>query len=188
MNLDIGNFLLSNVKSLGTLFLKEIKNYMQDQNITIDAKSKINKKRNELIENYADIYEVKNGELKLYSKGNSMPIFVENTDLESGFYKKRDEKLELDENLTNKINEEIDLSKQQILKEEKEFIASQKQEGEEYIVDEIGDDEKYVFLTRKSTGTDFQEYIDDELYNKLLNVNDKSNIILIYENGNYRLK
>lgn len=60
-------------------------------------------------------------------------------------------------------------------------------EGETYIIDEIGDDEKYVFLTRKSDNKEFQEFnVSDELYNKILN--DSSIIELIFENGEYKIK
>jgi len=42
-------------------------------------------------------------------------------------------------------------------------------EGEVYKIDEIGDDDKYVFLSRESDGVDKQIFnISDELYNKIL--------------------
>ena len=187
MNLELGSMLLAGAKSLGTLLLKEIKDKMQSNNLTVNAKEKIIKKRNEIIGNYADIYEVKNGEMKLFSKDNKQPEFIGATDLENGFYEKVDNNFKLNKNLTNKINEELNLSKNKIIEEEKEFINSQKKEGEEYIVDEIGDDEKYVFLTRKSTGQSFQEFISDELYSKLLE-QDLSDIILVYDGEKYSIK
>ena len=62
-----------------------------------------------------------------------------------------------------------------------------KKEGEIYIVDEIGDDEKYVFLTRESDGEVFQEFdITDELYNELLNNHDEV-LKIKYENGAYKI-
>ena len=62
-----------------------------------------------------------------------------------------------------------------------------KKEGEIYIVDEIGDDEKYVFLTRESDGEAFQEFdITDELYNELLNNHDEV-LKIKYENGAYKI-
>lgn len=59
-------------------------------------------------------------------------------------------------------------------------------EGEIYIVDEIGDDEKYVFLTREKDGKEEQVFeISDELYEELLN--DTSEILKVkYENGEYK--
>ena len=80
MNLELGKILFAGVKSIGDLFLKEIKEKMQDNNLTADAKEKISKSRNEIIGKYADIYEVKNGELKLYTKNSNMPEFIKNTD------------------------------------------------------------------------------------------------------------
>lgn len=66
---------------------------------------------------------------------------------------------------------------------EKEF----RKEGEIYEVDEIGDDEKYVFLTRLSDKAQMQEFnISNELYNELLN--DKSEELrVIYKNGEYKI-
>ena len=46
MNLELGNMLLEGAKSLGTLLLKEIKNKMQNINLTVNAKEKKNKERN----------------------------------------------------------------------------------------------------------------------------------------------
>ena len=184
MNLELGSVLLAGAKSLGTLLLKEIRNKMQNSNLTVKAKEKINEERNEIIENYADIYEVKNGEMKLFSKNNKSPEFIGATDLENGFYEKQENTFKLNKNLTDKINEELNLSKNRII----EFINSQKHVGEEYLVDEIGDDEKYVFLTRKSTGKSFQEFIPDELYSELLSQENPSNIILVFDGEKYNIK
>lgn len=61
---------------------------------------------------------------------------------------------------------------------------TQGKEGEKYKIDEIGDDEKYVFLSRED-GSDFQEFnISDELYNKILK-NPKIEY-LKFENGEYK--
>ena len=60
-------------------------------------------------------------------------------------------------------------------------------DGEVYKIDEIGDDEKYVFLTKISDGTDKQIFnISDELYNQILN--DRSIDYLVYENNEFRVK
>ena len=60
-------------------------------------------------------------------------------------------------------------------------------EGEVYKIDEIGDDDKYVFLTRESDGVDKQIFnISDELYNKILD--DSSIEYLIYKNGKFEVK
>lgn len=62
-----------------------------------------------------------------------------------------------------------------------------RKEGEIYEVDEIGDDEKYVFLTRLSDKAQMQEFnISNELYNELLN--DKSDELrVVYRNGEYKI-
>lgn len=60
-------------------------------------------------------------------------------------------------------------------------------EGEVYKIDEIGDDDKYVFLTRERDGVDKQIFdISDELYNQILD--DGSIEYLIYKNGEFRVK
>ena len=188
MNLDIGNMLIQGVKNIGESLLKELKNYMSSQNLTENAKIKVQENRNKIINNYADIYEIRNGEISLYSKDNINPEFIESTNLQNGFYNFQDGEYVLDQELTNKINQEIELSKQQVIEEEKKFIESQKVDGEEYKVDEIGDDEKYVFLTRTSNGTEFQEFISDDLYKELLMQNNKSDITLVYTDGKYTIK
>ena len=74
--------------------------------------------------------------------------------------------------------------KKQVEKDE-ELTSDFRKEVEIYEVDEIGDDEKYVFLTRESDGKNMQEFeISDKLYNDLLE--DKSETIkLQYKNGEY---
>ena len=60
-------------------------------------------------------------------------------------------------------------------------------EGEVYKIDEIGDDDKYVFLTRERDGVDNQIFdISDELYNQILD--DGSIEYLVYKNGEFRVK
>ena len=57
-------------------------------------------------------------------------------------------------------------------------------EGEIYKIDEIGDDDKYVFLTRERDGVDKQIFdISDELYNQILD--DGSIEYLVYKNGEF---
>ena len=60
-------------------------------------------------------------------------------------------------------------------------------EGEVYKIDEIGDDDKYVFLTRERDGVDKQIFnISDGLYNKILD--DSSIEYLVYKNGEFQVK
>lgn len=100
---------------------------------------------------------------------------------------------ELGKNLAQNSNQAIEkfldtfqkeIQKQ--IKNDNEVLTDFRKEGEIYEVDEIGDDEKYVFLTRESDGKNMQEFeISDRLYNELLN--DKSEKLeLKYENGEYK--
>ena len=70
------------------------------------------------------------------------------------------------------------------------FQIEKKEYEKELAVDkpvEIGDDDKYVFLTRESDGVDKQIFnISDELYNKILD--DSSIEYLIYKNGKFEVK
>ena len=60
-------------------------------------------------------------------------------------------------------------------------------ENEVYKIDEIGDDDKYVFLTRERDGVDKQIFdISAELYNKILD--DGSIEYLIYKNGKFEVE
>ena len=60
-------------------------------------------------------------------------------------------------------------------------------EGEIYKIDEIGDDDKYVFLTRERDGVDKQIFdISDELYNQILD--DGGIEYLVYKNGEFQVK
>ena len=62
-----------------------------------------------------------------------------------------------------------------------------RKEGEIYEVDEIGDDEKYIFLTRLSDKAQMQEFdISNKLYNELLNCkNDELKVV--FHNGEYKI-
>ena len=72
-------------------------------------------------------------------------------------------------------------------KRKKEVKFEVEGEGEVYKIDEIGDDDKYVFLTRESDGSDKQVFdISDELYNQILD--DGSIEYLVYKSGEFRVK
>ncbi len=91
------------------------------------------------------------------------------------------------ENLIENFKNELE----NYMNQEKNFTNKIELEKNEttYNVDEIGDDEKYVFLTDESTGQDFQEFnISDELYEKILNYQDKDNLKLVKKNGIYNIK
>ena len=61
-------------------------------------------------------------------------------------------------------------------------------DGELYEIDEIGDDEKYFFLTRLSDGMTKQEFdISDELYEEALR-SQEPQLILVYDKGEFKFE
>lgn len=90
-----------------------------------------------------------------------------------------------DENTSEKFLDAFSKELQKQIHKDDKLLSDFRKEGEIYEVDEIGDDDKYVFLTRKSDGENMQEFeISDKLYHDLLN--DKSETIkLQYINGEY---
>ena len=78
-----------------------------------------------------------------------------------------------DENTFEKINtianEDIDRDEDMVGDRENMLESEFRKEGEIYEVDEIGDDEKYVFLTRLSDKAQMQEFdISNKLYNNFI--------------------
>ena len=99
----------------------------------------------------------------------------------------------LEEKNSNQLNDEskgqfVEIFKEnEVEKENNSELELGRREGETYIVDEIGDDEKYVFLTRESDGKDFQEFnISDELYKELLN-DTREELRVKFQNGEYHI-
>ena len=96
-----------------------------------------------------------------------------------------------DENTFEKINtianEDVDRDENIIGDRENMLESEFRKEGEIYEVDEIGDDEKYVFLTRLSDKAQMQEFdISNKLYNELLNCkNDELKVV--FHNGEYKI-
>ena len=96
-----------------------------------------------------------------------------------------------DENIFEKINtianEDIDRDEDMVGDRENMLESEFRKEGEIYEVDEIGDDEKYIFLTRLSDKAQMQEFdISNKLYNELLNCkNDELKVV--FHNGEYKI-
>ena len=96
-----------------------------------------------------------------------------------------------DENTFEKINtianEDVDRDENIIGDRENMLESEFRKEGEIYEVDEIGDDEKYIFLTRLSDKAQMQEFdISNKLYNELLNCkNDELKVV--FHNGEYKI-
>lgn len=157
----------------------------------------LNKNRDKLLEftrNFAD--ELQNEINKKYSNKfkNELDTKYSNklsNKLDAKYSNKSSN--ELDEKNSNQLNEKskgkfVDIFKEKKMeKDNKSELEIGRREGETYTVDEIGDDEKYVFLTRESDGKDFQEFnISDELYRALLN-DDREELRVKFENGEYHI-
>lgn len=197
MNIEIGSLLVAGAKSLGETLLNELKNYLdnkknwgQETNLKLseDAKVEILEGERKILGQYTDIYQIKNEEIYAFNN-NEEPEYIGNTELENGIYRKNENnEYQLDINLNQEINNKISEMKNDIILKEKDRLNQNRVEGEKYIVDEIGDDEKYVYLTRSSNGAEFQEFeISDQLYEELLNENTNEEINLVYSNGEYKI-
>ena len=196
MNIEIGSLLVAGAKSLGETLLNELKNYLdnkknwgQEANLKLseDAKVEVLEGERKILGQYTDIYQIRNGEIYKFNN-NVEPEYIGNTELENGIYRKNENnEYQLDINLNQEINNKISEMKNDIILKEKERLNQNRVEGEKYIVDEIGD-EKYVYLTRTSNGTEFQEFeISDQLYEEILNENTNEKINLVYSNGEYKI-
>lgn len=197
MNIEIGSLLVAGAKSLGETLINELKNYLdnkknwgQETNLKLseDARVEVLEGERKILGQYTDIYQIRNGEIYKFNN-NVEPEYIGNTELENGIYRKNENnEYQLDINLNQEINNKISEMKNDIILKEKERLNQNRVEGEKYIVDEIGDDEKYVYLTRTSNGTEFQEFeISDQLYEELLNENTNEKINLVYSNGEYKI-
>ena len=96
-----------------------------------------------------------------------------------------------DENTFEKINtianEDVDRDENIIGDRENMLESEFRKEGEIYEVDEIGDDEKYIFLTRLSDKAQMQEFdISNKLYNELLNCKNEE-LKVVFHNGEYKI-
>ena len=96
-----------------------------------------------------------------------------------------------DENTFERINtianEDVDRD-ENINGDRENMLESEfRKEGEIYEVDEIGDDEKYIFLTRISDKAQMQEFdISNKLYNELLNCKNEE-LKVVFHNGEYKI-
>lgn len=197
MNIEIGSLLVAGAKNLGETLLNELKNYLDNKKnwgqgtnlkLSEDARVEVLEGERKILGQYTDIYQIRNGEIYKFNN-NVEPEYIGNTELENGIYRKNENnEYQLDINLNQEINNKISEIKNDIILKEKERLNQNRVEGEKYIVDEIGDDEKYVYLTRTSNGTEFQEFeISDQLYEELLNENTNEKINLVYSNGEYKI-
>ena len=105
----------------------------------------------------------------------------------NGYYIMNDSKeLIYDEQLNSEINQKLNDAKDEILKNQNQMLNNYRKKGEEYIVDELGDDDKKVYLTRKSDNLEFEDFeISDELYRKIQEKNMTGEESILVWNGNY---
>ena len=110
---------------------------------------------------------------------------------EKGYYVLDDQgNLRYDEELNKTINSEINIEKSSILKEQQKESMQFRKQGETYTVDELGDDERYAYLTRKADRKEMQDFnISDELYDKIKENNKKGKETELTWNGKeYEIK
>jgi len=184
----IGDF----TKEFGEKFIDELAIALENNKLTNESKIKLQDKTREIIKSHGEIYQVKNRGVYKYTKDNEFE------ELQKGMYEGQsngyyildnDGNLIYDEELNNQINSEINKEKSNILKSQQKELEEFRKVGEKYIVDELGDDEKYVYLTRMTDKKEMQDFnISDRLYDILKENNkEKKDSILTWNGKEYRL-
>lgn len=189
MNLEVlKDKTLDFARSIGNIFIKELEKSMNSSKMTDVSKENFQNVKKEILSEY-NIYEVKDRGVYKYSKNLEYPEF--NKELYSGqkngYYIMNDSKeLIYDEQLNSEINQKLNNAKDEILKNQNQMLNNYRKKGEEYIVDELGDDDKKVYLTRKSDNLEFEDFeISDELYRKIQEKNMTGEESILVWNGNY---
>ena len=158
-------------KEFGEKLLDELTTAIANNKLTDASKVKLQDKTRDIIKSHGEVYEVKNRGVYKYSLDNKYEELQKGMYLgqEKGFYILDDQgNLRYDEELNKTIKAEINLEKSSILKEQQKEAEQFRKQGETYTVDELGDDERYAYLTRKSDGKEMQDFnISDELYDKI---------------------
>ena len=158
-------------KEFGEKLLDELTTAIANNKLTDASKVKLQDKTRDIIKSHGEVYEVKNRGVYKYSLDNKYEELQKGMYLgqEKGFYILDDQgNLRYDEELNKTIKAEINLEKSSILKEQQKEAEQFRKQGETYTVDELGDDERYAYLTRKSDGKEMQDFnISDELYYKI---------------------
>lgn len=158
-------------KEFGEKLLDELTTAIANNKLTDASKVKLQDKTRDIIKSHGEVYEVKNRGVYKYSLDNKYEELQKGMYLgqEKGFYILDDQgNLRYDEELNKTIKAEINLEKSSILKEQQKEAEQFRKQGETYTVDELGDDERYAYLIRKSDGKEMQDFnISDELYDKI---------------------
>ena len=179
----IGDF----TKEFGEKFINELTNALENNKLTNESKVKLQDKTRDIIKSYGEVYQVKNRGVYKYTKDNEFE------ELQKGMYQGQNNgyyilensgNLKYDEELNNKINSEINKAKSNILKSQQNELDDFRKVGEKYVVDELGDDEKYVYLTRISDKKEMQDFnISDGLYKKIKENNKEGKDSILTWNG-----
>ena len=179
----IGDF----TKEFGEKLINELTNALENNRLTNESKVKLQDRTKEIIKSYGEIYQVKNRGVYKFSKDN------EYEELQKGMYQgqrngyyilESSGNLKYDEELNIKINSEINKAKSNILKFQQKELDDFRKVGEKYVVDELGDDEKYVYLTRISDKKEMQDFnISDRLYDKIKENNKEGKDSILTWNG-----
>lgn len=179
----IGDF----TKEFGEKFINELANALENNQLTNESKVKLQDKTREIIKSHGEVYQVKNRGVYKFAQDK------EYEELQKGMYQGQsngyyildnDGNLKYDEELNTKINSEINKEKSNILKFQKEELDDFRKVEEKYIVDELGDDEKYVYLTRLSDKKEMQDFnISDRLYEKIKENNKEGKESILTWNG-----
>lgn len=173
-------------KDLTDKILKELSSYMEKNKLTDDTKVQLQDDIREIIKSYGEIYEVKDRGVYIYSKSSEYPEFDRNLyqGQRDGYYILENNNLIYDENINRDINQKINLKREELIRKQNDFLDSCRIAGEEYLVDELGDDEKNIYLTRKSDELEFQDFeISDTVYNSIKENNEKGKATIIIWNG-----
>ena len=158
-------------KDFGNKLISELSNTIANNKLTNESKIKLQDKTRDIIKSQGEVYEVKNRGVYKYSLDSKYE------ELQKGMYLGQEKvfyilddggNLRYDEELNKTIKNEINIEKSSILKQQQKEMDEFRKVGEIYIVDELGDDERYVYLTRKSDNKEMQDFnILDELYDKI---------------------
>ena len=158
-------------KEVGEKLISELSSAIANNKLTDESKVKLQDKTRDIIKSHGKVYEVKNRGVYKYSLDNEYEELQKGMYLgqEKGFYILDDQgNLRYDEELNKTINSEINMEKSSILKKQQKEAMQFRKQGETYTVDELGDDERYAYLIRKSDGKEMQDFnISDELYDKI---------------------
>lgn len=179
-------------KELGDKLIYELTSALENNKLTNESKLKLQDKTREIIKSYGEVYQVKNRGVYKYSLDSEYEILQKKmyNKQSDGYYTLDDlGNLKYDEELNNKINEDIKKARLEILKLQQKELDKFRKVGESYKVDELGDDEKYVYLTRLSDKKEMQDFkISSDLYDKIKENNKKGKeSILTWDGKEYKL-